>query len=130
MELKIKERTCLINTMIYSISISNCMMMKSHISGQTSLLFAMFNVYEAKSVNPSLGRTNMEIDRSIASHSAARVVTMTDQTGNNTTPQNQPQTTEKPASPDPNVQAPQNVLITEGYEPPKRPLSDIDKLEK
>ena len=51
---------------------------------------------------------------------------MTDQNGNNTTPQNQPQTTEKPASPDPNVQAPQNVLITEGYEPPERPSSDMD----
>jgi hypothetical protein len=25
----------------------------------------------------------------------------------------------KPASPNPSVQAPQNVLITEGYEPPK-----------
>ncbi len=32
-------------------------------------------------------------------------------------PQVQPQTSE-PASPDPDVQAPQNVLITEGYEPP------------
>lgn len=30
----------------------------------------------------------------------------------------EPQTL-KPASPDPDVQAPQNVLITEGYEPPK-----------
>ena len=29
----------------------------------------------------------------------------------------EPQTLE-PASPDPDVQAPQNVLITEGYEPP------------
>lgn len=32
----------------------------------------------------------------------------------------------KPASPDPNVQAPQNVLITGGYEPPERPSSDTD----
>ena len=32
-------------------------------------------------------------------------------------PQTQPRPTE-PVSPDPDVQAPQNVLITEGYEPP------------
>ncbi len=51
---------------------------------------------------------------------------MTEQTGNNTPPQNQPQTTNKPLSPDPNVQAPQNVLITEGYEPPKTQHSDSD----
>ena len=91
-----------------------------------SLLLAMFNVYEASSVNSSLGRTNMEIEQSSVSHSETRFVTMTEQTGNNTTPQNQPQTTDKPASPDPNVQAPQNVLITEGYEPPERPSSDTD----
>ena len=91
-----------------------------------SLLLAMFNVYEANSVNSGPGRTNMEIEQSSASRSEMRVVTMTDQNGNNTTPQNQPQTTEKPASPDPNVQAPQDVLITEGYEPPERPSSDMD----
>ena len=30
----------------------------------------------------------------------------------------------KPASPDPDVQAPQNVLITEGYEPPAAETAD------
>lgn len=55
---------------------------------------------------------------------------MTEQSRTNTTPanqpQNQPQATEKPVSPDPNVQAPQNVLITEGYEPPETQQSSRD----
>ena len=91
-----------------------------------SLLFAVFNIYEANAVNPSLNQTNVEFQQSIGANSATRVITMTEQTGKSTSPQNQPQATEKPASPDPSVQAPQNVLITEGYEPPKTQQSDSD----
>ena len=46
---------------------------------------------------------------------------MTKQTRNDSTPedqpQNQPKMAEKPVLPNPKVQAPQNVLITEGYKP-------------
>lgn len=95
-----------------------------------SLLLAMFNVYEAKATDQSVSRTKMEFQRSTASNSEMGVVTMTEQSESNTTPsnqpQNQPQSTEKPVSPDPNVQAPQNVLITEGYEPPETPSSNTD----
>ena len=38
-------------------------------------------------------------------------------------PQVQPQPTE-PVSPNPDVQAPQNVLITEGYEPPTAKIKE------
>lgn len=40
--------------------------------------------------------------------------------------QAQPQPTES-VSPDPDVQAPQNVLITEGYEPPTAKMVDHKK---
>ena len=94
------------------------------------LLLAMFNVYEAKATDQSVGHTKMEFQRSIGINSATGIVTMTEQSGNNTTPsnqpQNQPQATERPVSPNPNVQAPQNVLITEGYEPPDTQQSSVD----
>ncbi len=88
-----------------------------------SLLLAMFNVYQANEIKQNTEGTNAVLQRSNISDTITRLETMTDQTQNNSTvpkqPENKPET-EKSDSPDPSVQAPQNVLITEGYELPKK----------
>lgn len=86
-----------------------------------SLLLALFNVYSTIDDN----KDEAEVTHSNVMKTHKRSITMSGQNQGNsdatqqTPPQTQPETP-KPNVLNPNVHAPQNVLITEGYEPPPR----------
>jgi hypothetical protein len=97
------------------------------------LLLAMFNVYEATTINQNADGSNTTPQQSKIGDVTMRSETMTEPTQSSSSNPEQPQSSstapeqlqskpqvEKPVLPNPNVQAPQNVLITEGYEPPKK----------
>ena len=73
-----------------------------------SLLLAIFNVYADSNIQPGTERED---------------VTMSKRNQPNTPQHSQPQSESlRSAYPNPEVEAPRNVLITEGYEPPKQLL--------